>query len=66
MLSLYPRKFQIVLDHLNYSAAMLGMRFARSECKMLLYSWIILNPGLAPSEEVIGIINNVSHRYLTK
>ena len=56
-----PSEMQTVLNKLNNSAALFGMRFTPPKCKMLLQDWVGSNPNLLLADEPISVVDHLNY-----
>ena len=53
-----PSEMRAILNKLNNSAALFGMRFTPSKCKVLLQDWLGSNPNLLLADEPISVVDH--------
>ena len=56
-----PSEMQAVLNKLNNSAALFGMRFTPPKCKVLLQDWVGSNPNLILAGEPISVVDHFNY-----
>ena len=56
-----PSEMQVILNKLNNSAALFGMRFTPTNFKVLLQDWMGLSPKLILADEPINVVDHFNY-----
>ena len=61
LLGLDPSEMQVILNKLNNSAALFGMRFTPPKCKALPQDWVGSNPNRLLADEPISVVDHFNY-----